>query len=832
MQPQASNEIVVETDENEGYSNEIISIKETTVGDNASKALIVDPVVNSLFTDEYGIAKFLSRPTLIATRVFGLGAPFTIDTYAPWRLFFDNATIKKKVDNYAFVQCSLHIKVVVKASPFIYGNFAITYQPQISMSNHAKLTAADQAYRIPLSQRMGITVEPHKNKGGEMVLPFFHHKNWLELTVASELDQMGEIQVWPYASLQSANGGGSNGVTFNIYAWAEDVVLAGPTNTLVAQSETTTEYGQGPVSRVASTVADVSSSLEDMPVIGLFAKATTIGARAISGIASLFGFTKVPVIEDAKPFRATPFHGFASSEIGVPLDKLTIDPKNELSVDPRTVGLEPVDELSINHIAKRESIIAIHDWLQSEGKGDYIFSANVGPTMHDYTAITGGHSLRMTPMHMAATMFSNWRGEIVYTIKIVRSVYHQGSLQICYDPVGNPFNNNDNSSTLQTKIVDIADSDEIEFRIPWTQAQSFLRVDPNFATTTSRGTSTTTNVAVTGYDTDYHNGRFVVKVFNALSAPDATSNVRLLFFVRCENMVLANPSELSTAISDFAPQSSTTIETTKKEDARVSYTMGTTVPVPEHVFDVNFGEVYYSLRPILRRTCRIMSEPITPGVMIDQVAFRYRLTKYPPAYGYDPNGRFAGNNQAATLSVPFNYCLNVPQTILAPCFVGQRGSVDWHMNLNGLVPGENFYAQRKNDYTGTHVRFSSQMPTSNDGEKPMWFMNQFDSGLTGMSLVNRKTQTSLQVSFPQFNKFRFVSTDPNYYVHGRTYDDTENEKMEVGFNVDDADGQGPRSTLDFYSNVGVDYTLFYFLNVPVRYLYTTPSPNGNALTWG
>jgi len=237
LEPQSSNEVITEEDtiDNNGISKEILTIAESDEGDSSSKTMITDPVTTSIFTDEYGIAKFLSRPALIATNTIALGAPFATIEYDPWFLFFTNAAIRKKVDNYAFIQCSLHIKVVVKASPFIYGQFALTYHPLTGIASHQSFGGTDAFIRTPLSQRMSLCIEPHKNRGGEMVLPFFHYKNWLELTSSDALGAMGRLQLWDYAPLQSANGGTSAGATFNIYAWAEDVKLAGPTNTLVAQ---------------------------------------------------------------------------------------------------------------------------------------------------------------------------------------------------------------------------------------------------------------------------------------------------------------------------------------------------------------------------------------------------------------------------------------------------------------------------------------------------------------------------------------------------------------------------------------------------------------------
>ena len=112
------------------------------------------------------------------------------------------------------------------------------------------------------------------------------------------------------------------------------------------------EYStDGVISKPASAISKASGMLSELPVIGPFMEATSQVSGAVGAVASWFGWTNVPVIDDVKPFKDLPFHSFSSSEIGQPIEKLTLDPKNELTVDPRVVGLDGKDELlSLIHI--------------------------------------------------------------------------------------------------------------------------------------------------------------------------------------------------------------------------------------------------------------------------------------------------------------------------------------------------------------------------------------------------------------------------------------------------------------------------------------------------
>jgi hypothetical protein len=253
------------------------------------------------------------------------------------------------------------------------------------------------------------------------------------------------------------------------------------------------------------------------------------------------------VIENAMPIKEVPFHAFSSSQISVPIDKLTLDPKNELTVDPTTVGLSSEDELAISYIAQKPSFIRVVDWEQSDLEDYSLFRANVTPTWSRTIGSTPSQSQLDIPMGYISRLFSNWRGDLIIRVMIVRSQYHQGRLRISYDPVGNIFADADTETVVNTKILDIQADDYVEFRIPYMAPQSWLRVRPGYNRDTSGRADSNS-----GYDADYHNGRFEVRVLNPLTGPDATSNVGIVFFCyAADNFELANPSEVVTPTSVF-----------------------------------------------------------------------------------------------------------------------------------------------------------------------------------------------------------------------------------------------------------------------------------------
>ena len=73
--------------------------------------------------EQASLSEFLSRPVRIAdiTWLESDTVGTVKSTMFPWGDFFSDPRIKVKLQNFAFLSCDLHVKVVVNASPFYYG---------------------------------------------------------------------------------------------------------------------------------------------------------------------------------------------------------------------------------------------------------------------------------------------------------------------------------------------------------------------------------------------------------------------------------------------------------------------------------------------------------------------------------------------------------------------------------------------------------------------------------------------------------------------------------------------------------------------------------------
>jgi hypothetical protein len=198
--------------------------------------------------------------------------------------------------------------------------------------------------------------------------------------------------------------------------------------------------------------------------------------------------------------------------------------------------------------------------------------------------------------------------------------------------------------------MDIAQNDEITFKIPYMQPTAWQELDMGGGEQIGGGGSSP------AYTSKYHNGRVTVSVLNPLTAPLSTANARLyLFFAGCENLEFANPSPPTDVYSPLIPQSE-------------EYVLGKTTTEPVHRYDINFGEDIRSMRVLMRRTHMYRREGVTlSGSTTDNTLTLNRFL-YPAHYGYtSSNGMDTGKARDGTTNVNCNLVVQGPIQRMMAC---------------------------------------------------------------------------------------------------------------------------------------------------------------------
>lgn len=787
-----------------------------------------------------GLGDFLKRPVRIYSDTWleSETAGTLIGEFDPWYIFFNDARIKYKLNNYSFIRCNLKLKIVINASPFYYGSALATYLPLQNFNGNTVPLSASNKDLIPYSQRPHIWIHAQNSQGGEMTLPFFWPYNWLRIGEASDFEDMGKIGIFSYTDLQQANGVTGTGVSYQVFAWAEDVELSGATTGLAMQCGDVSEYQMnagdeynGVISGPASAVANVAGTLTKTPVIGKFATAAQMGATAVAKISSLFGYTNLPNISDTNAVRSQPFPQMASGEISYPTESLSLDPKNGLSVDPGVVGLSSVDELNIQRFTSRESYLTSTVWSTADAVDKILFYTTVSPQgMFDVESTPGGSMVWFTPLSYMAEQFNCWHGDVVFRFRIIASQYHKGRIRISWDPTGDVSNNivvdSSTITAVQTVVADIGKDNDIEFRVPYNQARGWLRIFHAKSTTPWSTSASPT----WGINDETVNGALTIRVQNTLTAPVASSSITILISVRGENMQFNNPGTYEYQKYSPFEMHSGNIESEPLDGDVSRLVAGTPAELESTNFLVNFGEKITSAREIIRRPVlhRVSWHP--DNSTNDQVLITEGFSKLPLYPGYDPHGIHSFKGVVATgTNFPFN-CVNfVPFSWFNLCFVGLRGGVTWTFNSASAADMPHVRVVRKPARTVTSP-FGVAVNGINDGtlSANSRFFLVADMGAGGTALTNQRTQSGVSVFCPQYNHVKFISTKPENVSFPTSNDGSSYEQfmLERGFSGQHSSA-GVGNALYWYAAAGHDYTPLFFLNTPCLYEMTAAYPAAN-----
>jgi hypothetical protein len=810
--------------------DETVQFADAGVVESKGSGTLFEPTYSE-HTDEVAtLGKYLERPVLIDQFTWNESDTFSLTprSIKPWFLYFNNAYIKKKLDNFSRVHCNLKLTFRFNASPFYYGAMRVVYDPLDS----GKFDPMNVEDIVPMSQTHGVMLEPQVTTIATLELPFLWPHSWLNTAVADNFNRMGKIMFEPFSQLQSANGVTGTGITISTYAEAYDIEISGPTVKTLLQS--------GVVSGPATAIANFARNFSQANVIGPYARAVDIGATAVSRIAKIFGFSNAPITTNVNPVQNKVFHAFANTETRVPIDKLAIDPANEVTIDNRVTGDTGEDPMIIQKLVTKPSIIKSVAWPSSTAANTILQHGTVSPCICRTAAGTGQTLTYYTPSGWVSQCFRFWRGGMRYTFRVVRSKYHKGRLIVCWDPNGS-ITALGVETAIFSKIFDLESEDqEFTVDIPYKACTPWLT------------TLNTTGVATTAMLLDYKafNGHFVLGVLNPLTGPTGTTSVNILISAQAlDDMEFAAPVVLPETVTPSAVQSSEFDGSVEKIANSVGVLDESNVRYSERIPDITVGERIGSLRTLLHRTTRSFTQHlgINSGTAQVLAGGKYHTVncfdRLPPVYGFQDQYSYNWATSAvATGSKPCNFCFNHPINWVLTAFAGYRGSVVVHANVSGTPAVESVWnmSLTRIDHNFSDISvsntvrnttwqninltngagaISSTTLTKNSGGIYYW-----PSGAGGMTVTNGKTQMAMSAVIPQYCATRFMPAayyQRNYDYLGYAYDGCRLD-TDFAFPETAADIQlWPH--VDMYWAAGVDFNPVFFTGVPRMYDYAVPT---------
>jgi len=644
----------------EGTTGNTTSSKITTFRDIDNQQLFdmsgeLDSTYKSNMNIEDDFGDFFSRPLRIGTFSWAPGATL-LANILPWSAYLANPRVANRMSNFTNLRANLHLKFMINGNQFYYGKAIASYVPLPSFNLDGTHVAGVAGFITLATQRPHVFLDPCNSAGGEIIVPYFFYKDSINLTIPDAAD-VGIVNIESINVLRAANASTTN-LNISVFAWLTNVQLSGPTRSnisgLVAQSG---EYKlQGLISRPMTAVADSLGKLSStFPRIAPYAIATQI----VANLAKFLGFSSPINLEpfmNMKPRHVTNLANFDVADNSI---KLSMDSKQELTVDPRTVGLSDIDEMSFDYISNRFNYLNTTTWSYTATPDTALQSYTVFP----FHTVVGSTATVYPSYSLPGLFFEYWRGDITFKIEVAASNFHKGRLLITYDP--NVLAVTPEPVIQYTYVMDIAEAKEAFITCKWNQpiAMGARPLGFDDASTVARGFGT----AFTSSKND--NGVINISVLNELTSPQATVTDPVYINVYCKvepGIRWTNLNARCTRLYFKAMEvQSGTMDCAK--DDQCPNTMETDVLFGEsnigpHFNKVFAGEDIRSFRQVFKRYFQQKDYPIP--LTAGYYEWGFADTIFPRARGYNTN---FGNQ--------WTYSYQNPLNVLSYAFAGYRGAI-------------------------------------------------------------------------------------------------------------------------------------------------------------
>jgi len=709
------------------------------------------------------LGDFFSRPVKIFTADWGTGTSFG-QTLDPWNLYFTNPTVVSKLNNFKIARCKLHVKVVINGNGFQYGRVLVNYLPLNvwdDFSSNAFLIPEDA---VQASQQPHLYLNPTTSAGGELVLPFFYYLDSWDVP-GNAWGEMGAIFMRSLNNLKHANGA-SDKATISVFAWAEDMKLSGLTSLTAQSGEEIDEANmKGVISGPATAVSKLASKLENVPYIGKFAKATSIASGAVADSAKLFGYSRPSITQEPSPYRPSTVGNTATTTVPDTSTKLSVDDKQELSIDPGLAGLPSADPLAICNIATRESYLTKFDWAMGTPSETLLWNARVTPFAYAQSA---GGAIHLPACAAAALPFTYWSGNMRYRFQFVASAFHKGRVQISYDSSSGSATASDMAVTYN-RIVDLSEETDVTVEVGLSQAVAWIPATKPGEDVPSDYYSTTAFPFPNGY----HNGVISLYVLNELTTPNSTvdNSIEVNVFISAgDDFEVASPSQYITKFV-FKPQSG--IEVVDGVSADQDKPQQEDVKVLANPFDANsmknmvyFGEKIVSFRPLLKRYNHHKTFGHTLASPTTASFYYMRQNMFPYWRGNMP-GAVDTTNAAA----PYNYVNTTLMHWISIAHQAWRGGIRYkvvpryHENAAGTSIAANRVSNWVSDDTYVEVEASLPVNSSMDFVHHIGMYRELSTGIyhptspidmmEGGTINAGNVNPSIEIEIPFYSELRF-----------------------------------------------------------------------------
>lgn len=502
----------------------------------------------------HSVRGFLQRPLEMQNFDWALASGWgtqlarSVDLPADW---LKVKMIREKLSGFLYLRCNFKIRVQVNAQPFHAGRLLIVYIPAKTQQS---VNPTNEQHFGGLTGYRCVNLDLSDATSAEIKIPFGGNISHLDLVKAIGL--LGTVKIFVYSQLT-----GSSDVQGTVWLSAEDVEVQMATGLEPAvraqvhmanedpfqgfpgpkDGETDKEFRQrviefsgvkekinieatqekekkkpGIVERVSGSIGNIGSALGWIPVVGTFAAGVGFAAKAVSGIAGLFGWSKPNDIRTSTPYQPVFQKNFANYDGDSKSKVLALDSENKICF-PSDIFQTDEDEMGIYSIVRNPVFTDRFNMKTEQVPNQVIWKWPVSPAScgKGKLVIDGvERSIKLnTYLSYLSEMFGAWRGAINYHFKIVKTRFHTGRIRVSFIPSmyeDTPLENLD-VNKIYSKVYDIREITSFDFTVPFVFHQPWnslvlmkeleLKLSETFPT-----------------------GVVIVEVLNSLRAPSTVAN--------------------------------------------------------------------------------------------------------------------------------------------------------------------------------------------------------------------------------------------------------------------------------------------------------------------
>jgi len=595
-------------------------------------------------------SEFFFRPVVIST-ISWTGAFSYVDVNA-FKEWINNPVVLAHLQGISRARFNLRIRVEFSTNPYAMGKASVVFCPGVTATLAASFP---QSSYVVASSRPGVEIDAAVAGAKEFVIPWHLVADSVNTTESGNLDQcfVLRFQNAYYTRVDGAAGDS----TVIISAWPEQLWLWGPSRVpAVAQSYS------GPIETRARRTASILSSLAAVPVVGAYAAVGSSVAGAVGNVASLFGWSRPHMPDEVRPVTVrqgnlglTDGHDTAS-QVSMTLAAARAPEFNDVGIN--------ADECAIASMAGRSAFIASFAMATTDVVGTSIGTLHVTPTLAVRTIAGPPAQWALPPVAWVSFPFRRWRGTLKYTFKVVCSAFHNGAINISYEPnVSGALSAATTFSSLESCTLDVRPGSEATIHVRWSNSLSWLPID-DFPT--EAGSTPASGES---------NGRLILTVARTLETSGTAPIVVFCYVSAGDDFQLFDVKE------DFPMWGDRSVRTAAAAQSLVSTFTGASAEcyfggepfASAELTAKSAGERVLSIRSLLKRYNYVGNIRATSDVSAGSLAPKMIYTPLPMSPpGYDISS-LTGCSAVAwtTISDPYRY--------FRAGFAGQSGSVRYRI---------------------------------------------------------------------------------------------------------------------------------------------------------